>query len=67
MAPRYPEIHVQLHSRNPYALISAVRLALRRSHIDRAEIHRFTEEALADDEPRRMRQVCDNWAHVRIS
>lgn len=67
MAPRYPEIHVELRSRNPYALISAVRLALRRSHIDRAEIYRFTEEALADDEPRRMREVCDNWADVRIS
>ncbi len=67
MSPRYPEIHVELRSHNPYAVISAVRLALRRSHIDRAEISRFTEEALADDEPRRMRAVCDNWADVRIS
>ncbi len=67
MSPRYPEIHVELRSRNPYALISAVRLALRRSRIDRAEIFRFTEEALADDEPLRMRQVCDSWADVQIT
>lgn len=67
MSPRYPEIHVELRSRNPYALISAVRLALRRSRIDRSEIFRFTEEALADEEPRRMRQVCDHWADVRIT
>ncbi len=67
MYPRYPDIHVELHSRNPYALISAIRLALRRSHVAPAEIFRFTEEALANDEPRRMREVCNRWADVAIS
>ena len=67
MSPRYPEIHVELRSRNPYALISAVRLALRRSRVDRGEIFRFTEEALAADEPRRMREVCPSWADVRVT
>ena len=67
MAPRYPEIHVRLRSRNPYALISAVRLALRQAHVGEAEVFRFTEEALENEEPRRMREVCDSWADVAIS
>ena len=66
MAPRYPDIHVRLHSRNPYALVSAVRLALRQAHVDESEVTRFTEEALEDEEPRRMRQVCDTWADIRL-
>lgn len=67
MNPRYPEIHVRLRSRNPYALISAVRLALRQADVDEAEVLRFTAEALEDEEPRRMREVCDSWADVAIS
>ena len=67
MAPRYPYIHVRLRSDNPFALISAVRLALRRSHIDPGEFHRFTVLALASDEPRRMRQVCSDWAEVQVT
>ena len=67
MAPRYPDIQVRLRSRNPYALISAVRLALRQAHVDEAEVLRFTEEALEEEEPRRMRQVCDSWADVAVA
>ena len=66
MAPRYPQIHVRLHSANPFALVSAVRLALRRSHVDAREIDRFTEEALTSEEPRRMRDVCSSWASVEL-
>ena len=66
MVPRYPEIHVRLHSRNPYALISAVRQALRRAQVDAAEIFRFTEEALESDESRQMRKVCTSWADVQV-
>ena len=66
MVPRYPEIHVRLRSRNPYALISAVRLALRQARVDEAEVYRFTEEALGAEEPRRMREVCSSWADVAI-
>jgi len=66
MAPRYPEIQVRLRSNNPFALISAVRLALRTSHVDQGEILRFTEEALRTDEPKRMRQVCSDWAEVEV-
>lgn len=67
MPPRYPEIHVRLRSRNPYALVSAVRLALRQARVDEAEVFRFTEEALEAEEPRRMREVCGDWADVGIS
>ena len=64
MIPRYPEIHVRLRSRNPYALISAVRLALRQAKVEEAEVKRFTAQALEVEEPRRMREVCDSWADV---
>lgn len=67
MAPRYPDIQIRLHSRNPYALVSAVRLALRRARVDEAEIHRFTEQAFEDEEPTRMREVCGRWASVSNS
>ncbi len=66
MAPRYPDIHVQLHSRNPYALVSAIRLALRQARVDESEVLRFTEEALENEEPRRMRRVCGTWADVLV-
>ncbi len=66
MAPRYPDIHVRLRSSNPFALISAVRLALRRSHVDQVEINRFTKEALDSDEPQQMRRVCEDWAEVKV-
>ncbi len=67
MAPRYPEIHIRLRSNNPFALVSAIRLALRRSEVDPGEIQRFTAEALADEEPQRMRQVCSDWAAVEVN
>jgi hypothetical protein len=66
MAPRYPQIHVRLHSDNPFALISAVRMALRKSRVGKGEIDRFTEEALRAEEPQRMRQVCSDWAEVKV-
>ena len=67
MAPRYPDIQVRLHSQNPYALVSAVRMALRQADIDDAEVVRFTEQAFEDEEPHRMRKVCENWAQVTFS
>ncbi len=66
MAPKYPEIQIRLHSSNPFALISAVRLALRRSRVQAGEINRFTEEALSSEEPRQMRRVCADWAAVEV-
>jgi len=62
----YPDIQVRLHSRNPFALISAVRQALRHSRVDDREIERFTEEALREPEPERVRDVCSSWAVVEL-
>ncbi len=64
MPPRYPEVRVRLHSRNPFALVSAVRQGLRRCHVDDREIDRFTEEALRSEEPNLMREVCAAWAAI---
>ena len=66
MVPRYPQIHVRLHSDNPFALISAVRMALRKYRIDEGEIDRFTEEALRTEEPQEMRKVCTDWAAIEL-
>jgi hypothetical protein len=55
-----------LRSSNPYAVISAVRHALRRSRVDEAEVARFSDEAFENEEPRRMRAVCDSWVDVEV-
>lgn len=67
MGPRYPQIHIHLRSRNPFALVSAVRQALRQYEVDDGEIFRFTEEALEHEEPARMREVCAAWAAIDLN
>lgn len=67
MAPRYPDIQVRLHSRNPYALVSAVRMAMRQAAVDASEVERFTVQAFEDEEPGRMLEVCRSWARVSVS
>lgn len=64
--PRYPDIQVCLHSRNPLAMVSAVRSALRSADVDACEIRRFSEQALADEEPNHVRSVCDEWAAIEV-
>jgi len=64
MTPRYPQLHVSLCSKNPFALVGAIRLAMRRSKIQSEEIERFTVEALSRTEPMEMRRVCANWASI---
>ena len=64
ITPRYPDIQVALRSRNPFALVSAVRLALRRSGVEQGEILRFTEKALSVEQPERMREICSEWARI---
>jgi len=64
ISPRYPQIHVRLHTENPFALVSAVRQGLRGSRVDKGEIQRFTEEALRHEEPAKMRAVCAAWAAI---
>ncbi len=63
-APRYPQIRVHTESRNPLALVAAVRLALRRARVDPNEIRRFSEEALAGSENDSRRRVCARWVEV---
>jgi hypothetical protein len=62
--PRYPKIHVFVRSRNPLALVAAIREELRRARAGDAEIRRFSRQALAVREPAQIREVCRNWAVV---
>ena len=63
-APRYPEIQVRIASRNPLALVAAVRFALRQAHVEPREIRRFSEEALAIPGGDSRRRVCARWVDV---
>lgn len=67
MSPRYPQIEVELASSNPFALVSAIRQALRHSGAEQGEIHRFTADALEHREPEHIRRVCADWAKIRTS
>lgn len=64
MQPRYPEIQVSTASRNPLTLVAAVRYAMRRAHLDPGEIHRFSEQALSEEDPGRQVSVCEKWVKV---
>ncbi len=68
MPPKYPDIEVRLHSRNPLALVSAVRSAMRVRRVDASEIDRFTDEAMShQEEPERVQDVCSEWARIKVS
>ena len=62
--PLYPEIHVHTASSNPFALVAAVRLALRQAHVGHPEIRRFSREALSGSDPRSSLCVCRSWVTV---
>lgn len=61
--PRYPQLRVSLRTRNPLALVSATRLALRRAGTDRTEIERFTRDALTSADPR---GLCREWVRLEV-
>ena len=61
MEPLYPEIRVALRSRNRYALVSAIRLGLRKAGTPPAEIERFSREALSTQDPRHFEELCSQW------
>ncbi len=67
MTPRYPQIQVTLHSRNPCALIGAVRQALREAGVEREEIRSFSRQAFESSNEAKVRQVCLEWARVEIA
>lgn len=62
-SPRYPDLRVSLHTDNPLAVVSAVRLALRKAGTDRREIDRFTREALGSPDPQ---HFCDEWVQLDV-
>ena len=67
MTPRYPEVQVTLHSRNPCALIGAVRQALREAGVDRDEIRSFSRQAFESSNDDSVRQVCGEWASLELA
>jgi hypothetical protein len=59
--PFYPDVHVSVRSRNRFALVSAIRLGLRRAGTSPAEINRFSQEALSEQDTRRFEEICKAW------
>jgi hypothetical protein len=64
MGPMYPQIQVALHSRNRFALVSAIRYSLRRAGTSRDEIERFSQEALSTQDPHRFEELCSRWVRM---
>ena len=64
MGPMYPEIKVSLRSRNRFALVSAIRYGLRRAGTSRAEIDRFSQEALSTQDTRHFEELCSQWVRL---
>lgn len=61
MGPLYPEIRVALRSRNRYALVSAIRLGLRKAGTPPEDIERFSREALSTQDSHRFEELCSQW------
>ena len=64
MGPLYPEIRVALRSRNRYALVSAIRLGLRKAGTPPEDIERFSREALSTQDPRHFEELCSQWVRM---
>ena len=62
--PRYPQIQVEVQSRNPLALVAAVREALRLAHVEPSEISEFSNEAFSTDSPKKVKEVCREWVRL---
>jgi hypothetical protein len=62
--PLYPEVRVSMRSRNRFALVSAIRLGLRKAGTSPAEIERFSREALSEQDNRRFDEICDAWVRL---
>jgi hypothetical protein len=59
-------IQLRLHSRNPVAMVAAIRAALRRDHVDGRAIAEFTDEALTQGSLPKIRRYCETWADIVI-
>jgi len=66
MEIKYPEIAVQLtgNDGNAFAVLGAVRKAMRRSGVPKDEIDRFTNDATAGDY-NTLLATCMRWVNVR--
>lgn len=64
MTPLYPEVRVSVRSRNRFALVSAVRYGLRRAGTPHSEIERFSQEALATQDPSHLEEICNRWVRI---
>jgi hypothetical protein len=64
MAPLYPQVRVSLRSRNRFALVSAIRLGLRRAGTPADEIERFSHEALTVQDPNGFEELCSRWVRM---
>jgi hypothetical protein len=60
-----PNLPIPVHSRNPWAVAAALRQAMRRAGKDRREIDRCVAEALATDDPERLRELCRPWVRFQ--
>jgi len=65
---RYPDLRVTVRSRNPLVLVAAVREELRLAGVERAEIDRFSREALeADGDFGATRRIAARWiGHLQL-
>lgn len=63
MGPLYPQVRISLRSRNRFALVSAIRLALRRAGTPAAEIQRFSQEALSVQDGG-FEELCSRWVRL---
>lgn len=62
---RYPDIHVTVRSSNPLALVAAVRQALRKAGVESSQIRSFSQQALANEDPGKIRQTCRAWVDTQ--
>jgi hypothetical protein len=65
-SPRYPDLRVAVRSRNPLAVISAVRGALRRAGARPEEIASFSHQAFTARDLTQLRRICADWTEVEL-
>lgn len=64
MGPLYPQVRISLRSRNRFALVSAIRLGLRRAGTPAVEIERFSQEALTVQDADGFEELCSRWVRM---
>ena len=64
---RFPRIQVSVRSRNPWAVVAAVREEMRLADVAPETIRRFSDEALSQDEDRRILEICGDWVNLSPS